>query len=282
MLGDWGAGTFTPSMAVSLVIFHIAFLSFFFFKLKCVNSFTISQLSAKGIFFPTCSSSFSENGNFKTSLKFTSIWPPLQTKIVFSFSDGLSCISVCPHCHWLQGTTEKSLTGFLTPALQVLPDIDKIPPDPSFLQVEVSKLSWSLLLLVMVQTLSDICNSVLGSLWYFHVFFVVGNPGLYPAIQVCMINAEQRGRISQFLVCLISHLSCQCIISLSMMILWKAVKCLAKVYFCSPLMHQINHFFAQGYQVGQTWISLHKSMLITSNHLDTFWKWFLGLFAPSP
>lgn len=25
---------------------------FFFFKLKCVNSFTISQLSAKGIFFP--------------------------------------------------------------------------------------------------------------------------------------------------------------------------------------------------------------------------------------
>lgn len=82
--------------------------------------------------------------------------------------------------HW-----EKPGSGFLTPALQVLTDIDKIPPDPSFLQVEVSKLSWSLLLLVMVQTLSDICNSVLGSLWYFHVFCsgeprtVSSNPDVY-------------------------------------------------------------------------------------------------------
>lgn len=211
--GDWGADTFTPSMAVSSEIFHKAFN---FSKFKCVNSYAISQLSAKGIFFPPVPLPFLKMETPKHLWTLCAgIWPSSQNKIVFLCSNGLPCISVCPHCHWscYRAPLEKPGFVFFTPALQVFTDIDRIPPEPSFLQVELSDLSVSPL---MAQTLSHICNSFLGSLQYVHVSFVVGNPGLYPAIQMCHIKGEQRGRISQFLVCLTVHLSCPCIFSLSM------------------------------------------------------------------
>lgn len=169
-------------MAVSLVIFHKAF---HFSKVKCANSYAISlQRAFSSHLFLFLFLRMETSKSLWTLC--ASIWPPLQNKTVFLCSDGLSCVSVCPHCHWscYRASLEEPGSVSFTPALQVHSDIDKIPPEPSFLQVELSDLSQSLL--------SHICNSFLGSIQYVHVSFVVGNPGLYPAIQMCHISAEQR------------------------------------------------------------------------------------------
>lgn len=151
VLGEWDAGAFTPSVAVSLIIFHKAF---HFSKLKCVNSYTISQLTAKGIFFSLVPLPFRRMETSKP------LWTPvsdhphkiklsscvLMDFLVFQFVP--IAIGLVAGHHW-----EKPGFVFFTLDLQVLTDIGKIPPEPSFLQAELSHLSQSLLILEMVQAL---------------------------------------------------------------------------------------------------------------------------------
>lgn len=177
MHGDWGADTFTLSMAVSLVIFH---KTFHFSKLKCVNSHAISQISAKGIFFPPVRLPFLRMETSKSLWTLcASIWPPSQNKIVFLCSDGFFCISVCPHCPWSCYRASLEKPGSVS--FRYIQTLIRFLPSCLFSRSSCP---------ISLSLLSHICSSFLGSLRYVHVSFVVGNPGLYPAIQMCHISAE--------------------------------------------------------------------------------------------
>lgn len=109
-----------------------------------------------------------------------SIWPPSQNKIVFLCSDGVFCISVCPHCPWSCYRASLEKPGSVS--FRYIQTLIRFLPSCLFSRSSCP---------ISLSLLSHICSSFLGSLRYVHVSFVVGNPGLYPAIQMCHISAEQ-------------------------------------------------------------------------------------------
>lgn len=48
----------------------------------------------------------------------------------------------------------------------------------------------------MLQVFSHLCDYLPDSLRYVHACFVLGSPGLDPALQMCLSNAEQSGMIT--------------------------------------------------------------------------------------
>lgn len=74
---------------------------------------------------------------------------------------------------------------------------------------------------------------------------------------------------SQFSIHLTVHLSSQQFVNEDTMIASDASLAKVKVIsiLCSLLIHQASNFIIEGYQAGQAWFSLHKSILMTPNHL---------------